>query len=190
MSLLLAGCLGLLSPSLSAGGDCRPTEPNPRGPFYLPGAPFREVLAEGNEPGRRIEVSGRGLAPPDCRPVPGAVLDVWHASAAGVYYNLEGVADRATFRLRGKVKADDEGRYLFRTVLPGHYPVGLELYRPRHLHVIASAPGHPPLTTQVYFSGDPYLSGDPLVRQGLVADLGSRRGADSVSFDFILDIPR
>jgi catechol 1,2-dioxygenase len=32
--------------------------------------------------------------------------------------------------------------------------------RPAHIHFTISSPGHAPLTTQLYFQGDPYLGHD------------------------------
>jgi len=190
---LLAAAVLLAHPAAGPAQECRPTDPNPAGPFYLTGAPFTAELAPADEPGQRMELTGWVLAMPDCRPVSGAVLDVWHASDGGVYYNLEGGSDPASFRLRGKARTDGEGRYRFATILPGHYPVGFRVYRPRHIHVTVTAPGLAPLTTQVYFRGDPHLARDGLVRAGLITDLESPAGEgkpSSASFDFVLSPSR
>src|SRR5262245_32896030 len=71
------------------------TESDIEGPFYKPGAPFRPRLAGASAKGLRLVVSGRVLGT-DCRPIPGAILDVWQADAAGAY-------DHVGFELRGKL---------------------------------------------------------------------------------------
>jgi protocatechuate 3,4-dioxygenase beta subunit len=66
--------------------------------------------------------------------VPGAELDIWHADQDGIY-------DRQGFYLRGRVRTDDHGRYVVRTIMPNDYaehdldPIG-ELFRAlgRHNH--------------------------------------------------------
>jgi protocatechuate 3,4-dioxygenase beta subunit len=49
-----------------------------------------------------------------------------------------------TFDLRGKVVADENGKYSFSTVIPGHYSLNGDdqpPYRPEHIHAVVSAPG-------------------------------------------------
>ena len=41
--------------------------------------------------------------------------------------------------------------------MPGHYPQRVC----QHIHYLASAEGHKPLTTQLYFATDPVFEGDP-----------------------------
>ena len=58
-----------------------------------------------------------------CRPVARALVDLWHADAAGTY-------DNVGFRLRGHQFTDSDGRFLFDTIIPGLYPG-----RTRHFHL-------------------------------------------------------
>jgi protocatechuate 3,4-dioxygenase beta subunit len=158
--------------------DCILTEPNPAGPFYLPGAPFGDRIAHPDEPSRPLEIRGRvqGVSPAGCTPLPAAVLDVWHASAGGVYYGLEREGVPEPFALRGRIRADAWGRYALHSILPGHYPLSRTRSRPRHIHSQVSAPGHRTLITQLYFRGDPLLAGDSLVRPALVIELKDEGG--------------
>ena len=185
-----SGC-GLVLVGSGPGGaaNCVPTDPNPAGPFYLPGAPFGERIAHPDEPGQPLEISGRILsrATDDCSPVGGAVVEVWHASDQGVYYGLEGGAAPEPFSLRGSVRTDAEGLYAFRTILPGRYPLSRSRFRPRHIHYRISGPDHRTLVTQLYFGGDPWLQGDPLVRPSLVIDLEERKGVLHGVFEAVLD---
>ena len=131
----------------TAAPVCKPTKSDALGPFHLSGAPTRTVLADASEPGDRVIMSGT-VRGPDCKtPLADAMVDVWHADSSGVYHS-----DTKTYRLRGQMKTDAQGRYQFESIYPGHYDK-----RPRHYHFIFTMPGHTPLTTQCYFQGDPYL---------------------------------
>ncbi|MFD2420463.1 dioxygenase family protein [Amycolatopsis pigmentata] len=80
----------------------------------------------------------------------------------------------AQYNLRARVVADGDGHYEFRTVMPGLEAFGfkpdspltaltevlrLPGDRPLHIHSIVSAEGFLPLTTQIYFDGDPLVHG-------------------------------
>ncbi len=137
----------------SAGSSCAATGADVQGPFYLPGAPRRAVLAGPNEPGDRVAISGTVFAG-DCKtPLAGALLDIWHADAAGNYHN-----EKEQYRLRGQALTDAKGRYRFESVRPGNYAISENSMRPAHFHFTATAPGHEPLTSQIYFKGDPHLA--------------------------------
>jgi catechol 1,2-dioxygenase len=135
-----------------AGGRCAPTQADLEGPFYLPGAPSRIAIAPPEEPGDRLIVRGHVLGPDCATPLAGAVLDVWQADAQGSYH---GPAEQ--YRLRGRLQTDAEGRYELFTIRPGAYRIG-DRFRPAHIHMIVTHRAHAPLTTQLYFKGDPYLA--------------------------------
>jgi len=150
--LVLPAALLLTSRQASGGNRdaCSPTEPDFKGPMYLAGAPRRSVLAGPKEPGERLTIRGTVFGP-DCRtPLPRTLLDVWQADAQGEYHWQED-----DFRLRGQILTGPRGEYELATVKPGGYGG-----RPAHIHLTISAPGHAPLTTQLYFKGDPRLDHD------------------------------
>src|SRR6185503_20939349 len=93
------------------------------------------------------------------------IVDVWHASAGGEYDN-----NSDKFQFRGRMRPGRCGRYRFETVMPGQYDLG-EAKRPAHIHFKISAAGYRPLTTQLYFKGDPWLARDPFVRKSLIIEL-------------------
>ena len=80
----------------------------------------------------------------------GTKIEIWQANHQGLY-DLDGYSYRTT------LVADGEGQYDFRSVMPGHYPGRVC----QHIHYLVSAPGHKPLTTQLYFATDPVFEGDP-----------------------------
>ena len=143
--------LGLPWPVKAWAQVCSPTSSDILGPFYTPDAPQRALLASPDEPGDPLVVHGRILGP-DCHaPLRRALLDVWQADAAGQYHY-----EKDDFRLRGQLLTDDSGSFTLTTVVPGRYKLEGS-YRPAHIHLIVSHPRHQPLTTQLYFRGDPYL---------------------------------
>ena len=135
-----------------SAGKCLPTGADMEGPFYLPGAPHRAALALPEEPGVRLIVRGRVVGPDCTTPVPGALLDLWQADANGEYH---GATEQ--YRLRGRIRTSAGGAYEFLTVRPGPYRIGGR-FRPAHIHFTVTRPGHQPLTSQLYFKGDPYLA--------------------------------
>jgi len=156
---VLASLLGLSGMGLALGRPgragaqtCSPTKRDIEGPFYTRGAPHRTALAGPDEPGDRIVLRGRVLGP-DCNtPLRAALLDVWQADANGEYHY-----EKDNFRLRGQILTDATGAFEFASVVPGRYKLDGS-YRPAHIHFTVSHPGHEPLTTQLYFKGDPYLA--------------------------------
>jgi protocatechuate 3,4-dioxygenase beta subunit len=172
------------TPSIDDGDDdlpppevCVATADNIEGPFFKAGAPERAVLADARTRGQRLALTGRVLDA-ECRPLAGAVLDVWQADHAGAY-------DLRGWGLRGRLATGADGRWHVDTIVPGRYLNG-DRYRPRHVHVKLAAAGHAPLTTQLYFAGDPYLEGDPFVVDSLIMTPAARGDGIACRFDFVL----
>ena len=127
----------------------KPTPPNDIGPFYKGQAPQTSHLRAPGDPGLPLAVSGLVVST-NGEALPHSTVEVWQADHLG-HYDLKG------YRYRATITADDSGKYSFDTVMPGHYPgrVG------QHIHYVVKAPGHKPLTTQLYFATDPAFGGDP-----------------------------
>jgi protocatechuate 3,4-dioxygenase beta subunit len=140
------------------------------GPFFKTDTPRRISLIEGN-PARRLVLEGQVLSA-QCKPVPNALLDFWHADEQGHY-------DNKGFRYRGHQYTDAQGRYRLETIVPAEYPG-----RTRHIHVKAQAPGRRVLTTQLYFPDDPANARDFLYRSELAMKM-PKRGQGT--FDFVID---
>lgn len=144
--LLLAGCASLAA-APAAAQQCRGTPPDQLGPFYTRGAPEQTELCSSGSGGKdRLVVTGRVLGN-DCKPLAGALVEVWHADANGDYSEFtRGKKDDPACLLRASLKTDTEGRYHFSTIVPAQYPG-----RPRHIHYRVSHAGHATLVTQLYF---------------------------------------
>ena len=137
----------------------------------------------------RVVVRGRVVKGPECTPLAGAVVDVWQANSKGRYDNddLKNQPKADDFRLRGKVRCDDEGLFKFLTIMPGQYKIGPKRWRPAHLHVKVSAKGYDTLTTQLYFIGNPHNKKDPGFDSARA--LSPKKDEDGVllaSYEFVL----
>jgi protocatechuate 3,4-dioxygenase beta subunit len=117
--------------------------------------------------GERITVTGR-LLDSDGRPIPGSLIEVWQANAAGRYRhrrdNWPAPLD-PNFHGGGRTVTDSEGRYSFVTIKPGPYPWGnhYNAWRPAHIHFsVMGRVFDERLVTQMYFPADPLFPHDPI----------------------------
>ena len=147
---------------ISAKGELKKVTPQPYGPFYRPGAPFRGKLSLPGEAGTTFILSGRVWAYDTKRPLPGAVLDFWHVDMQEKYSN--GTTD---FRNRGRLISSETGQYELESIRPIPYrpnPTGApDFWRCAHFHLVAVCPGYQPLITEIHFQGDAKKS-DPMYR--------------------------
>jgi protocatechuate 3,4-dioxygenase beta subunit len=169
----------VLAEPLAATPQCHdgdaPTVRQTEGPYFKPSSPQRADLVEPNSKARLVELGGQVLTR-SCRPVAGALVDLWHADERGDY-------DNAGFRYRGHLFTDVEGRYRFRTIVPALYTG-----RTRHYHVKVQAPQQRVLTTQLYFPDEPTNRRDGLFRRELVMRVAEAGDGLAARFDFILDM--
>jgi protocatechuate 3,4-dioxygenase beta subunit len=115
-----------------------------------------ESLDPAGEPGPLMQIEGR-VVDTSGRPVPGALLYVFHADSTG-WYARDGEMDERHPRLFAYLRADPEGRYSFRTARPGGYQKKYDgRYIPQHIHFEVSADGRTPRRFQLVFSDDPRM---------------------------------
>jgi protocatechuate 3,4-dioxygenase beta subunit len=104
------------------------------------GAPFQLAL-------RVHQISGN-----DCTPLSGAMVDIWHCDALGVYSDVRDRSFDARGKkfLRGYQVTDTKGTAQFRTIYPGWYPG-----RAVHIHFKIRTRPEPrrgyEFTSQLYF---------------------------------------
>ena len=183
--ILLSDTLGvsILVITLNHPADQGSAESTVLGPFYWEGAPELprgSNLAAGVK-GEPAFYSGRVLSA-DGRPLENAVLDVWSGDGDG-HYDMQ-LPDQPGMKARGRIRTDASGRYWFRSIRPTFYPVptdgpvgqmlgrmGRHPYRPGHIHMIVSAPGHLTVTTHLFVAGSQYLDSDAVfgMKESLVA---------------------
>jgi catechol 1,2-dioxygenase len=191
------------------GGTPRTIE----GPLYVAGAPLSKGearLDDGSEQGEVLFMDGQ-VRDRSGKPIPGAIVDVWHANALGGYSFFDPAQPK--YNLRRRIETDADGRYRFRTLLPSGYAcppggptqqlldqLGRHGHRPAHIHFFVTAPGHRKLTTQINIDGDEYLHDDfafatrdgliPEVRRVTDAAAAREKGLNApyaeITFDFVL----
>lgn len=178
--LLLLGSGGLIAataPALAQPLACTPgvaaTERQTEGPFFRGGSPLRVNLV-GQLRGERVDLGGIVMTR-NCQPVRGAIVDIWHADAAGDY-------DNRGYGFRGHQISDERGAWRFETVAPGRYPG-----RTPHYHVKVTPPGGRTLTTQLYFPGDPGNARDGLYQPSLQMQAAKAAAVTTARFDFIVE---
>src|SRR5262249_23574857 len=103
-----------LAPTPSCRDGDELTVRQTEGPFFKPRSPERSDLREPGAGGRQFELSGFVLTR-SCRPLRGAVVDLWHADERGEYDNIG-------FRYRGHVITAGS-RNLPRRGIPRRAPV-------------------------------------------------------------------
>jgi len=192
-----------------AGGTPRAIE----GPLYVAGAPLSHGSArldDGTQAAPRLFMSGLVLDL-DGSPIPGAVVDVWHADVKGGYSTFD--TSQSPYNLRRRIQTGEDGRYAFESILPSGYGcppdgstqrlldgLGRHGRRPAHIHFFVTAPGMRHLTTQINIAGDDYLHDDfayatrddliPELRRQDDPDTYQARGLDEpfyeIAFDFVL----
>lgn len=173
------------------------------GPYYVPDAPEQgargSVPSRENEPGTALTWTGQVISTTGSA-LGGAKVELWHADADGLYSQF--APNIPEWNLRGTFTTDDEGRFEIRTVRPAPYQIptdgacgkliaaaGWHAWRPAHLHVKVSAPGHELLTAQLYFPGDEHNDDDiaSAVKPELLLDPRPADDGETIEYNFVLD---
>lgn len=143
------------------------------GPFWRMNAPRMEhgaSIVRSPTPGPALEAHGL-VKDAEGKPIADVTVDVWQASPVGMYENQDEA--QANMNLRGVFKTDAAGKFWFRSVKPGGYPVPThgpvgELlraqnrhpFRPSHIHFLLHKPGFKTLISQVFVDDDERLETD------------------------------
>lgn len=160
---------------------CIATPRQTQGPYFvdarLERADIRSDPADGSVSaglplalGFRVSAISSAISGAACAPLAGAVVDLWHCDAAGVYSDTRdpGFDTVGHGFLRGYQRTDAQGIAQFTTIYPGWYP-----WRTVHLHFKIRAPiesgRHYEFTSQLYFDDlitDRVHAEEPYVRRG------------------------
>lgn len=162
-----------LPPTPACVDDDDATPSQTEGPYFTPNSPEKRDFTADAPAGERITIAGYVLTA-DCRPVAGALVELWHADETGNY-------DNEGYRLRGHEFTDAEGRWWFDTIVPGLY-VG----RTRHFHVKVQRPSSDVLTTQLYFPDEPDNERDRIFDPALLLDVTSSSDGKFGRYDFVI----
>jgi len=192
------------------------TETSVEGPFYAANAPLMKspcVLPHrAHEPGDLLLLSGT-IRSVEGEPLSGAMLDMWQSDAEGAYSHFNIPEHQAPWNLRARVVSDANGRFEVQSWVPSPYQVpkdgptgallsgiGRHAWRPAHLHLRITHDACQALTTQLFFTGDPWIDSDVVgaVKQSLIVTLTKhedsadlqKRGFDkpyyTINYDFTL----
>ena len=196
---MVAG-VGLVVPAAAFGALCGNTPAQADGPFYMNRWDRTKSVSHFNDltwvenPNKKAEgeiiyVNGQ-VTDSDCRPVKGAIVEIWQACRTGRYAHIADPNSAwldPNFRYFGEYITGDDGKYSFKTIKPGPYPVGPDWTRPAHVHFKISAGLEARmLTTQMYFADDPFLGADHLLsslsnaeRKRLIIEPARRTGGNT-----------
>ncbi|HVK60148.1 MAG TPA: protocatechuate 3,4-dioxygenase [Bdellovibrionales bacterium] len=188
-NILLGGAGLTMASSTKAAELCLRTPPQTKGPFYPLQKPIDQntdlTIRDGNRlraRGQIIYIQGTVLGS-DCQPVGGALVEIWQACESGRYDHPNDPNTAAeldpNFQYFGKALTGKDGRYSFKTILPGAYPADRNWMRPPHIHYRVLKTGYRELVTQLYFKGQP-LNEQDLILQDL-----SREEQDSVVVELL-----
>jgi protocatechuate 3,4-dioxygenase, beta subunit len=162
-NVILGGTAATLAGLSGIGRSAVPTSAQELGPFY-PVHHLADIDADltrvrgrpGVAKGTPINVLGR-VVDMKGNPVANARLELWQANAAGRYMHPGDASNPRpidpVFQGFAVLRTGRDGRFKFRSVKPGAYPIGGGRIRTPHIHMDVT--GHNErLTTQMYFPGE------------------------------------
>jgi protocatechuate 3,4-dioxygenase beta subunit len=132
-------------PAAVAAGlvSCVLTPEQTEGPYYVEVDKLRRNITE-RKAGVALTLRLSVVNASTCKPIKGAVVDIWHCDATGSYSGVQETAEE-TF-LRGLQKTNAKGVATFQTIYPGWYRG-----RTVHIHVKVHLGGNVVHTGQLYF---------------------------------------
>jgi len=141
--------------------------------------------------GQIITVHGK-ITDKNCKPIPGAIVEIWSANHYGKYHHEYDKSERLedpNFQGWGQAITNELGEYKFKTIYPGPYGP-----RTRHIHYKVSKRNYHERTTQLFFEGeaknnkDFILSSFPHEEQLLITrPIIEKDGIKLVEFNITLD---
>ena len=156
-----------------------PTPTDIEGPFYPIVAQkdkdFDLTQVEGKKgkaKGDPIYIEGRVIDTAST-PVEDVTVDVWQANAAGRYshpHDSNPAPLDPNFQSWAIVPSGKNGKFRFKTVIPGAYPAEDGWTRPPHIHFKVSKRGFVELTTQLYFPNQELNDVDRLLQSNSPAE--------------------
>src|SRR5580765_7422902 len=123
---------------------CVLTPEQTEGPFYIDNEKVRRNITDERR-GIQLTLRATVVDASTCKPIRGAVVDIWHCDAGGIYSGFGQGASSRTF-LRGMQRTNATGLALLKTVYPGWYQG-----RTVHIHVKVHVGGTVVHTGQLYF---------------------------------------
>ncbi|TNF31830.1 MAG: hypothetical protein EP319_01075 [Deltaproteobacteria bacterium] len=170
--VLLASGAALTSSKVLAQ-SCGLTPEQTEGPFY----PIQDQDDKNNDltrvKGKIMSATGQiailnGIVQDDmCRPVKGAMVEIWQACHTGKYNHPSDPNPAKldpNFQYWGQAITNEKGEYSFKTIVPGAYPADNTWIRPPHIHFKVHLRGYEELTSQLYWKGHPLNKKDRILQ--------------------------
>ncbi|KAH6644242.1 Intradiol ring-cleavage dioxygenase [Boeremia exigua] len=165
-----------------------PTSSTILGPFWSPHSPFRElgesIITDPHPDGQVTLMHGVVRDLDTKKGIPGAVIDIWQASANGKY-DFQDQENQKPNNLRGKFTTNENGEYWYYCYKPTAYSLPMDgaagqlfktldrhPFRPAHIHLMVTAENFKPLITQLYPRDDQWVQNDTVfaVKDDLLLD--------------------
>jgi protocatechuate 3,4-dioxygenase beta subunit len=137
---------------------------------------YSVTIADDQEPGERLVISGIIYKSDGKTPYPGAILYVYHTDSRGLYSKTgsEKGYQKWHGHLHGWCKTNDFGKYEINTIRPARYPSN---DIPAHIHPAIKEPNG----IASYYLNDYVFSDDNLVNDKYLATLNQKGGNGVVS---------
>ncbi len=200
LSKTLGLSTGLFASAKVLGEVCQITPAQTKGPFY----PLSKItdntindlsfIQGHNKSARGLVVYITGVIQDErCQPVEGALVEIWQAADSGRYNHPSdesGLELDLDFQCWGEYLTEANGRYAFKTILPGSYPADVGWFRPPHIHFRVTKRGFQEMITQSYFAhtsftGDLAKKLEELNRKDLILQSLSNPKSVIVEFDAV-----
>ncbi len=176
---LSAGSILAITSGISKAESCFLTPQQTSGPFYPAVDQEDKDRDLTNIQGSTEKALGevvilKGIVQDEnCKPVNGALVEIWQACATGRYKHPRDPNTAAldpNFQYWGRATSNEKGEYSFKTIIPGEYRATPTWVRPPHIHLKSHLRGFRELTTQVYFKGDALNKGDRILQDLTAAE--------------------
>ena len=147
----------------------------------------RGRIAPASEPGTPFVIHGRVFRADGRTPAPDLIVFAYHTDATGRYDVPS--AGPHSWRLRGWVKTDADGRFEFTTIRPAPYP---SRKTAAHVHLAIEGPGVARQSAGLTFEGDPLLTAAERQestragRFGMIRPIEHRGGVQHVALEIRL----
>jgi len=150
----VAVLIGGIRPSFDEGVEqavaatCVMTPAKTEGPYFVDEKLNRSDIRESQDGAKLVLTMYVFDADNDCAPVQGAIVDIWHCNASGLYSDEAANGTTGETWLRGYQTSDASGKVTFTTIYPGWYSG-----RAVHIHFKVRASGLE-FTSQLFFTDD------------------------------------
>lgn len=196
---VVGGALG--GASFASAEELAKTPSQTEGPFYPVVAQkdkdfdlTKVVGSDGVAQGEIIEIEG-SVRDTEGNPLEDATVDIWQANAAGRYrhpHESNSAPLDPNFQGWAIVPSGKQGKFKFKTIVPGSYPASKDWSRPPHIHFKVTKKGFKELTTQMYFPGhelnekDRILQSEKPEERELLVSKMIRREPPAYEFNVVL----